>query len=94
LVEELEGLILNYRIGLKKQYPKQCLIKVAETDSSEAMRLIGWKVGWPALDPKIFGKIVSSHGRKGVLRVRFKKGVPGQALNTHVKIVKRIRARA
>ena len=50
--------------------------------------MIGWKVGWPADDPKIFGKIVGFHGRKGTLRVKFKRGVPGQALNSRVKIIK------
>ena len=78
---------MNYRLGRKKQYSKECLIKVLDSGTSEAMQLIGWKVGWPASDPKIFGKIVSPHGRKGVLRVRFGKGVPGQALNTRVRIL-------
>jgi large subunit ribosomal protein L35Ae len=81
-----EGLILNYRLGRKKQYSKECLIEVLDATPSEAMQLIGCKVGWPAGEPKIFGKIISPHGRKGVLRVRFKKGVPGQALNTLVRI--------
>ena len=48
--------------------------------------MIGWKVGWPADEPKIFGKIVGLHGRKGMLRVKFKREVPGQALGGHVKI--------
>ncbi len=50
--------------------------------------MIGWKVGWPADDPKIYGKLVGFHGRKGMLRVKFKRGVPGQALNSRVKIIK------
>lgn len=33
------------------------------------------------------GKIVSLHGKKGVVRVKFKKGVPGQALGTTVELV-------
>jgi ribosomal protein L35AE/L33A len=81
-----EGLILNYRLGNKKQYSNQCLIRVIDTDPSDAMQLIGSKVGWPADDAKIFGTIVSQHGKKGVLRVRFKTGMPGQALSTRVRI--------
>ena len=82
-----EGLILNYRIGGKTQYPKQCLIKVLGAEPSDAKQMIGLKVCWPVDDPKIYGKIVDVHGRKGVLRVRFNRGVPGQARGSHVKII-------
>ena len=82
-----EGLILNYRIGGKTQYPKQCLIKVLGAEPSDTSRMIGLKVCWPVDEPKIYGKIVDVHGRKGVLRVRFNRGVPGQALGSRVKII-------
>jgi len=81
-----EGLILNYRLGGKTQYPKQCLIKVMGAELSYAKRMIGLKVGWPVDDPKICGKIIGVHGRTGTLRVRFNRGVPGQALGTRVRI--------
>jgi large subunit ribosomal protein L35Ae len=81
-----EGLILNYRLGRKTQYPTQCLIKVLGVDPSDAKRMIGSKVGWPVDDPKIYGKIIGVHGRTGTLRVRFNRGVPGQALGTRVRI--------
>jgi large subunit ribosomal protein L35Ae len=48
--------------------------------------MIGSKVGWPDGDPKIYGKIIGVHGRTGTLRVRFNRGVPGQALGTRVRI--------
>jgi len=35
---------------------------------------------------KTCSKIVDVHGRKGVLRVRFNRGVPGQALGSRVRI--------
>jgi len=35
---------------------------------------------------KTCGKIVDVHGRKGVLRVRFNRGVPSQTLGSRVKI--------
>ena len=85
---EREGLILNYRLGRKTQYPKICLVKVLDVGLLDSKQMIGWKVGWPANDPKIFGKIVGFHGRKGTLKVKFKRGVPGQALNSRVKILK------
>ncbi len=82
----VEGLILNYRIGGKTQDARQCLIKVMSVEPSEARRMIGSKVGWPVENPKIIGKIVGVHGRTGTLRVRFNRGVPGQALGSRVKI--------
>jgi len=87
---EREGLILNYRLGRKNQYPLECLIKVFGVEAVEAGQMVGWRVGWPANEPKIYGKIIGLHGRKGTLKVRFKRGVPGQALNSLVKIKKPI----
>ena len=86
---EREGLILNYRLGRKTQYPRECLIKVLGAKAGEAGQMIGWKVGWPKDEPKIYGKIVNQHGRRGTLRVRFNSGVPGQALNSRVKIIRK-----
>jgi len=37
----------------------------------------------------VFGVILKPHGRTGTLRVKFKKGLPGQALSTKVRIVKK-----
>ncbi len=84
----LYGTIVNYRVGPKTQRPRECLVKFPNVDSAEeASRLIGRKVAWPAEERRIIGKIVATHGTKGLVRVRFRKGVPGQALGTHVRIV-------
>ncbi len=61
-------------------------MRVIDMQPSDAMRMVGLRVGWPADEPKIYRKIVAIHGRKGVLRVKFKRGLPGQALGSHVKI--------
>ena len=78
---------MNYRLGRKTQKPRECLIKILGLDSSKSQQMIGWRVGWPADDPVLWGKIVKPHGRKGTMRGKFKKGVPGQALNSRVKII-------
>ena len=84
----IEGVIVNYRVGPKTQRPKECLIHFPDLKSpSEASRLIGRKVAWKIGKRKLVGKIVGLHGRKGVVRVRFKKGLPGQALGTTVTLV-------
>jgi len=68
--------------------PKECLIQFAHVNSvSLAGQLIGRKVVWKAGKNKFIGKIVSLHGKKGVVRAKFRKGVPGQALGTTVELV-------
>lgn len=53
----------------------------------EACRLVGRKVAWKSGKNRIVGKIVALHGKKGLVRARFRKGVPGQALGTTVELV-------
>ena len=81
------GIIINYRRGPKSQRNRECLLKVLDIEPMESSKLIGWKVGWPYDEPRVFGMISKTHGRTGTLRVKFKKGVPGQALSTKVRIV-------
>ena len=68
--------------------PKECLIQFAHVNSvSLAGQLIGRKVVWKAGKNKFIGKIVGLHGKKGLVRAKFRKGVPGQALGTTVELV-------
>ncbi len=87
-MEILRGLIISYRRGPKTQRPKECLLKFPHIkSSSEASSLIGRKVAWPVGDRKCIGKIIALHGRKGLVRARFRKGVPGKALGSSVEII-------
>jgi large subunit ribosomal protein L35Ae len=61
---------------------------VLNVSREEAEGLVGWKIFWSVNKPKIQGKIVRKHGNKGILRVKLNKGLPGQAVNKRVKIVK------
>ena len=87
--DEYIGIVQNYRSGTKFPRTQECLIKVLDIDSKEA-NLIGWKVGWPQDEPRLFGTIVKTHGKTGTLRVKFSKGLPGQALSTTVKITRKL----
>ena len=82
------GTILNYRIGIGTQNPKECLIQFAHVNSrSLAGQLFNRKVVWKQGDIKLIGKIRGSHGKNGVVKVKFQKGVPGQALGTTVELI-------
>lgn len=84
----LVGYVVSYRIGPKSQRPKECILKFPGIDSdSEAARLIGRKVAWPVGRRKIRGKIVDVHGKRGCVRARFRRGLPGHALGTPIEII-------
>ena len=86
--ESLIGFIVNYRKGPRTQRSKECILKFHNIKSSgEAAHLIGKNVAWPVGERRIRGKIVALHGKMGLVRVRFRKGVSGQALGTSVEII-------
>lgn len=88
MAKKLKGVIISYRRGPKTQNPKECLIRFLGVESAgEAGRLIGRKVVWPVGERKCRGKILALHGRKGLVRARFRKGVPGKALGSQVEII-------
>jgi len=88
LSQKVLGRITNYRTGPKSQSPKECLIEFAGFNSkSLAGKLIGQKVTWKNKTKSMIGKITSAHGRNGMVRVRFKHGVPGQAIGTIVELL-------
>ncbi len=84
----MEGILMNYRRGRHTQYERQGLIKVPGIDSKEeAKKLVGKTVILEFKSSKIYGKIASLHGNKGVVRVIFRKGIPGQAIGMKVRII-------
>ncbi|MFQ5758046.1 MAG: 50S ribosomal protein L35ae [Candidatus Bathyarchaeia archaeon] len=84
----LYGFIVSYRTGPKTQRSKECILKFPNIKSpGEATRLIDRKVAWPVGERKVRGKIVALHGRSGLVRARFRKGVPGQAIGTRIKVI-------
>ena len=88
LPETVYGRIINYHKGIRTQSSSECLIQFAHADSAaQAGQLIGQKVVWKGKNKKHIGKIAGLHGKKGVVRVKFKKGVPGQALGTTVELI-------
>ncbi|MEM2309239.1 MAG: 50S ribosomal protein L35ae, partial [Candidatus Bathyarchaeia archaeon] len=85
---DVRGIVVNYRLGPRSQRPRECLIQFPNVRSrSEASQLIGRKVAWSDGKNTIVGVIVAPHGNKGIVRVRFRRGLPGQALGSMVRIV-------
>ncbi len=78
----MKGVVVSYRRGRHRQTPNQVLIKFDEVKNlSDANELLGKKIEISISEKtKMKGKIFATHGNNGVLRARFKKGVPGQAI--------------
>ena len=87
LSHPIYGRILNYRIGIRTQRSHECLIQFTSVSSAaQAGQLIGKKVVWKSGNKELTGKIMGVHGKNGTVKVRFKKGLPGQALGTTVSL--------
>jgi len=86
--ESFKGIVVNYRRGPKTQRPKELLLRFINVASlGEAEKLIGCKVAWPLGERKCIGKIVALHGKNGLVRARFRKGLPGNAIGSLVEII-------
>jgi large subunit ribosomal protein L35Ae len=89
IVSEIsQGVVLSCRRGPKTQKSKDYILRFSDIKSvGEAGRLIGRKVAWSIGKHVVRGKIVALHGTNGRVRARFRKGGPGQALGSLVKII-------
>jgi len=83
-----KGVVTSYRRGKRTQRNNQMLIEIDTVDNrSKAAEFIGRKIVWEnESGTKIIGKIIGTHGKKGVVKAAFKKGLPGQAIGTPVII--------
>jgi large subunit ribosomal protein L35Ae len=88
LAQKIQGRITNYRIGIKEQTSKECLIEFESiTSASLASKIVGKKVIWNNGKTKLVGKIRGPHGTNGIIKARFTRGVPGQAIGSIVELV-------
>lgn len=85
----MHGIILSYRRSVNTQKPNHILIEVEGSESKEkSVKLVGKKVVWTSpAGKKLTGTITSLHGRNGVLKARFSKGLPGQALGQKIRVL-------
>ncbi len=82
--------VIQFRRGRKTFKPRHFLIEIPGSDSREkASEFVGKEAVWTSTGKeakKIIGKISSAHGRNGVVRAIFERGLPGQAIGTDVEI--------
>jgi large subunit ribosomal protein L35Ae len=82
--------VIQFRRGRKTFKPRHFLIEIPGSDSREkAAEFVGKEAVWTSTGKEakiITGKISSAHGRNGVVRAIFERGLPGQAIGTDVEI--------
>ena len=82
------GTIVNYRIGIRTQMPKWCLVQImGENTVSKAGQLVGRRMILKFGKNSFIGRIIGLHGKKGVVKVKFREGIPGQALGARVELL-------
>lgn len=88
-MSEQLGTILSYRRGRHTQNVNQVLVSIEGVEDKEkAKGFIGKKLLWKTpSDKEMKGEITALHGNKGVLRAKFERNLPGQALKSRVQIV-------
>jgi large subunit ribosomal protein L35Ae len=83
---ELSGTVTAFRQSKFKQDSYQTIVQLAKPD--EAAKVVGARVEWRRKDGvRILGRVVASHGSKGAVRVRWKRGFPPQGLGSPVKVL-------
>ena len=85
----MKATLLSYRRGRHTQTPNQLLLEIEGCDTKAmASGFVGRRVIWKSPGGKeIYGKITQPHGTNGVLRARFSRGLPGDAMSKNVEIL-------
>jgi large subunit ribosomal protein L35Ae len=89
----VDGAILGYKRGLRNQYEHISLIKIKGCDSKvDAQFYLGKKVAFitKAQDGSFrvnWGKVSREHGANGVVRCRFRRNLPPQAIGGRVRVM-------
>jgi len=84
---KIQGRIVAYRTGPRTQKTNEYILNFPGiTNPNHAARLVGRKVACAVGKRTIRGKIVALHGKNGMVRARFSKGLPG-LLGTPVEII-------
>lgn len=86
LEKPVKGVLTNYQRGTVQQYSYYGLIQLEGVSTiSDAARYIGRSVILHYNERRAnHGRIISVHGRNGMLRVRFKRGLAAEALAREV----------
>ncbi len=82
-----KGIVVQFRRGRHRIHEKHYLLDLGFKNREEASKSRGKHVEWKSEGGKVIsGKISDAHGNKGLVRAIFEKGLPGQAVTTHIEM--------
>ncbi len=86
----MKAKLIQFRRGKQTIHERHYLIEIdGVSKRDEAEKFVGKEVEWKSPAGKIIkGKISAPHGKRGVVRAIFEKGLPGQAITQHVEVGK------
>lgn len=83
----MKGRILHFKQNRHATTGNQMIVSVGGVDNREAAaKFAGKKVVFKTKNGEIKGEVASAHGNSGALRVRFERGMPGQAIGQDLDI--------
>ena len=84
----MKGTIVSFRRSRHRLSGNHMIVKVAKVETKDkAAELVGKVAVWKSPAGKeIKGKVASSHGNKGAIRIIFETGMPGQSLASKIEI--------
>jgi len=85
----MKAQVISFRRGRHKVTPRHFILQVEGVENKEkASELLNKPVVWKSPAGKeIRGIVTATHGNKGLIRVVFEKGLPGQAINTEAEVM-------
>ena len=84
----MKGKVIQFRRGKQTIHERHYLIEIdGVSNRAEAEKFVGKSVEWKSPAGKIIkGKVSAPHGKRGVIRAIFERGLPGQAITQGVEI--------
>ncbi|CAI5729750.1 unnamed protein product [Peronospora destructor] len=93
----VKGVFLGYKRGLRNQYSHTALVKIQGlTDKKEVDFYLGKKIAYiyKAKSLKdgthfrvVWGKVVRAHGSNGIVRAKFAKNLPAEAISKSLRVM-------
>jgi len=82
----IRGIISSFRRAKRVQHTHETIVEIPEGTDPET--LVGAKALWTRDGGvRIMGRVIARHGRGTSVRVRWRKGFPGQGIGTPVEIM-------